>query len=207
MKKFALAFLLMFGLVGYAAAGCSDIHVTGMEKADLEQLRLECQKKQAAKAAQEVTGVLTPEQTELEIKKWTQYGQFASEIAQAIGVLAKELNMAVNEFLTTDAGKLAAGMLLWKVFGDDVVGIGDAFLGLVLLCLLYKVTRFAINRLWPRDYEERKKKIFFGLLGEKTVRVPVYVRYRDISEGEALFSILTFAAGCIGALTIVGNFF
>lgn len=87
-----------------------------------EQTRLAIAKQIAdAKAAQkpalpgvvETVAAVTPER----LNEWAEKGK---GIGMAIGSAAKELGIAANDFLKTDAGKMTMGIILWKMLGHDV---------------------------------------------------------------------------------------
>lgn len=65
--------------------------------------------------------------------------KMSSLMTTAIGSMARDLNIAVNEFVQTDVGKLAFFTLSYAIFGDDV----KAIVGLILILIFSNV---AINK-------------------------------------------------------------
>ena len=73
----------------------------------------------------------------------------AEGFAKALGIAAKEMGVAVNDFITTPAGILTAGIIVYKIFGDDIREI------LVGLFLVY----FSIS-FFNRQYRQIKIKSY-----------------------------------------------
>lgn len=100
----------------------------------------------------------------------TQAAAAADGFAKAIGIAARELNVSVNEFLQTDAGKLAAIVIIWKVAGAGLLKIlyGTFFLtaGCIAIRLMY-------TRLFTAGFEKVEYSLFWGAFkGTKMVRIP-----------------------------------
>lgn len=53
-------------------------------------------------------------------EEWATFGE---KFGQVIASICKELGIAVNDFIETPVGKLAAIMIVWKVIGSDLWGI------------------------------------------------------------------------------------
>lgn len=70
-------------------------------------------------------------------KQWVEFGEM---IGKAIGSTAKELNVAVNEFVQTPVGKMALVLIVWKVAGREVFKFGLGFLWLVFGVILWHRT-------------------------------------------------------------------
>lgn len=72
-----------------------------------------------------------------DIKEIANYGDVAKGIAEAIGIAARELGIAVNEFVDSDAGKLTVVLIIWHVFGGQLLAVIGAFIGIYfgLKCL------------------------------------------------------------------------
>ena len=66
-----------------------------------------------------------------------------AEVGQAIGIglvaTASELGMSVDKLMTTTTGKLAVGVIIYKVAGKDIIGI---LFGLVWLCIAIPIWIF-----------------------------------------------------------------
>lgn len=100
----------------------------------------------------------------------TQAAAAAEGFAKAIGIAAKELNVSVNEFLQTDAGKLAAIVIIWKIAG---VGLLKIIYGTFFITVGCVAIRLIYTRLFTAGYQEVEYSIFWGAFkGTKMVRVP-----------------------------------
>ena len=65
----------------------------------------------------------------------------ASEgFAKALGVAARELGIAANDFLATDAGRLTAAIIIWKVLGKSLVALVIGTLLLVISIGFYRLS-------------------------------------------------------------------
>ena len=115
----------------------------------------------------------------------------AESFARAIGIAARELGVAVNDFLNTPAGMLTAVVIIWKVIGAGVVTV----LVCVPIMAIFTIAFFKVLRgLLVSGYETSQHSLLFGLV-KYTRRRPVYLGPDQIS-GERLFVtsiIYTFA--------------
>lgn len=68
----------------------------------------------------------------------------ATKYATAAGIMAREVGMATNEFIKTDAGKIATIAIVWTIFGEDLKGI--IFAPLISLFLFF-VGRSAMRKI------------------------------------------------------------
>ena len=132
---------------------------------------------------------------------WGQQAAAAAEgFAKAIGIAAKELGVTVNDFLHTDAGKLTAALIIWKVAGASFIHFLYALMfvsvGLTMVRVLYV-------KLFTKGYEKVEYSRFGGFFkGTKMIRIPK--GFHDLeNDGEwlAFFVILAIAI----ATLIVGG--
>lgn len=81
---------------------------------------------------------LLPEVTAEEANNWA---DASKSFASAIAVAAKELGIAVNDFLDSPAGWILAGLLIFNYAGETIVGIliGAPFMFLAFF-VWYKIT-------------------------------------------------------------------
>lgn len=85
------------------------------------------------------------------VEKASQWGALAKEFAGAIGIAAKELGVAVNDFLDSPAGYLMAAILVLKFAGGLIVAI--PFTIGSSLFLYWVLTQIRIESI---EYEYRK---------------------------------------------------
>lgn len=127
MKRFIFAVTMLFSSLVFAGI---DSRAIASDYNDLpEATKLEIAKTiAAAKAAQkqalpgvvETVAAVTPER----LNEWAEKGK---GIGMAIGSAAKELGIAANDFLKTDAGKMTMGIILWKMLGHDITHFMGGF--------------------------------------------------------------------------------
>ena len=55
------------------------------------------------------------------------YAEIAKGVAEAIGIAAREVGVAVDEFVKTDTGKMTVALIVWHVAGDCGQDIAAAF--------------------------------------------------------------------------------
>lgn len=192
MKNLIIAVILtMFASSSYAI--CSSISSSGLSELAHQKLVLACEQARLDELA-----LPTPSDVTATMRDYAQAGQFAKEIAEAVGILAKELGMAVDDFLHTDAGFLIAALLIWKIAGVQIIGF---IIGLPLMVLIWILVIKAGKNMFITDRENITVKARFG--GEKIIQVLQYRRYRDLSDAEAtVMWVGTLAAGVLTAMIL-----
>lgn len=98
----------------------ADIDTTGLTKSQKAELAV-----QAAKLAEnnEAPKIPTPPVVE-QVDKWVAIG---ANVGKGLAGAAKELGVAANEFVQTPVGKITAGLIIWKVAGNDIMYLGKHF--------------------------------------------------------------------------------
>lgn len=135
------------------------------------------------------------------------WGKQAADAAEGFGraftIAARELGITVNEFLATPAGKLTAGLIIWKVMGASLVKIlfGIFFVGTGLT-----VARVIYKRLFTKGYEKVEYSRFFGLsTGTKLIRIPK--NFGDFREDGEWFVFIVMIGTVALTLAIGGGVF
>ena len=102
---------------------------------------------------------------------WGQQAATAAEgFARALGIAAKELGVTVNDFLHTDAGKITAVLIIWKVAGATAVKM---MYGSLFVTVGLTIVRVIYMRLFTKEYKEVQYSRLFGMFtGTKLVRIP-----------------------------------
>ena len=102
---------------------------------------------------------------------WGQQAATAAEgFARALGIAAKELGVTVNDFLHTDAGKITAVLIIWKVAGATAVKM---MYGSLVVTVGLTIVRVIYMRLFTKEYKEVQYSRLFGMFtGTKLVRIP-----------------------------------
>lgn len=107
MHKFILT--LLFTIMVGTSALAQPIDTGGLTKAQVAELMLEAENMKNSK------------NTTLETLN--EYGEFGKAFGSAIAETAREIGTTANEFITTPAGKIAVALIVWKVAGDDILGV------------------------------------------------------------------------------------
>lgn len=202
-KKF-IAVAALFLSVG-AFAGNTPIDTSGLSDAQVAELKAHAAKivadaaKQAdpgsvvSQAAQNPTAAMTLAAT------WGQQAASAAEgFAKALGIAAKELGVTVNDFLHTDAGKLTAALIIWKVAG---AGVAKILYALLFVTAGMFITRMIYLRLFTASYEKVEYSRFGGFFkGTKLIRVPK--GFHDLSNDGEWLAFWVMIIICLGSLVL-----
>lgn len=191
MKKVLAALALLFAISSPAYAACTLQHAD-LPDSIIKEMEAACAKKEEelAQKAQELK--FAPSSVE----QMSKYAEVATQVAGALGIAARELGMAANDFLQTPAGVFVAFIILFKVLGPTIV----AFMSTALLLLLAgKVLRV----MWNRDTGETQE-VTNRWGTKRTVRVYHRLTYRE-QEDTAIFWSLVILIVCV--IPLVGAAF
>ena len=201
-KNILAGVLLCISATSFASQ--TSIDTSGLTDAQVAELKAHAAKV-VADAANATAGtnlsVTNPGAAVTLAATWGQQAAAAAEgFAKAIGIAAKELGVTVNDFLHTDAGKLTAALIIWKVAGASFIHFLYALMfvsvGLTMVRVLYV-------KLFTKGYEKVEYSRFGGFFkGTKMIRIPK--GFHDLeNDGEwlAFFVILAIAI----ATLIVGG--
>lgn len=131
---------------------CNALDVSKMSDRDIINIRKACD---AATASAPKEETLSPDS----VREWA---GLAKEFGSAIGQTAKELGVAVNDFLRTPAGILLTIYLFWSKLGGIIIGI--PFVILVWSAFFKIWDRY---RRTPVKFESRP--VLFGLFNKQVV--------------------------------------
>ncbi|MNM20161.1 hypothetical protein D3C81_304940 [compost metagenome] len=168
MKRFI--FVVLLSLFSLSALADCTITASSLTDVTRKQLELDCLKAQAVE--------LAPPQ--VDAKKVSEYAGVAKEVAEAIGIAAKNLGVEVNNFITTPAGLLTVAIILIKIFGKLI----GAILASILICtVLIKILKYMWTE--PLSSEEAQPIItggwFFGY-GSRAVQPRRFVSYKKAED-------------------------
>ena len=189
-RSVLLVFALMFSTAAFAQTAnvpnpCADIAeaTRGKNPTEIQTILESCRAK--ASEAASILPELTPE-------KAADWSNAAKGFAEALGIAARELGIATNDFLTSPAGFLLAAILLFNYAGGAIVGLPFSIFTILLMYWL-------IRRLMTGKVEYETVPIFWGAFQYRRKKLAQSVDY--ISEGKAALMILT-AIG-LGIMNIV----
>ncbi len=115
------------------------------------------------------------------------WGQASKDFAQAIGIAAKELGIAVNDFLDSPAGWILAIILILNFGGGSILG---SVFWLITLCI-WLFTFYKFYQKYASTVKYENKPVFWGLWNRS--KVVSVERNEDYSGGFLLL-------GCIATL-------
>lgn len=177
MKWFSAALLSMFMFMAVPAMACN-LQNTNLPEDVKKELELKCL--QAEKAAKDKASEVA---TASQVDQLSAYAGIATEVAKAVGLAAKELGIAANEFILTPAGIITMLFVVFKVFGKLLATI-------VVAGIVNMIVWRLIRKIW---YVETDKTVevtgWFGW-GKKTVPVLERITYNKASEGQVFLTVV-----------------
>lgn len=113
------------------------------------------------------------------------------QAAEVVKEVAKELSIAVNEFITTPVGVLATGVAVWYFAGDEVGSVIGAIWGMfggVILFIVATILGSAVRKsLMFKESAETTLKGWFGV--ERIVTKKYYHAFADL-PGDLPFAVV-----------------
>ena len=203
-----VAVILALGMATSFASQTA-LDTSGLSDAQVAELKAHAAKV-VAEAANQAAGnsissvVANPGAAVTLAATWGQQAASAAEgFAKALGIAAKELGITVNDFLHTDAGKLTAALIIWKVAGTTIVHM---LYGMLFITVGLSIVRVVYMRLFTKGYEKVEYSRFGGFFkGTKLIRVPK--SFHDLDNDGEWLAFWVMIALTIGVLLIGGTFF
>lgn len=170
MKRFMMAVLVTMAAMcvtvpAFAGNGMTSdtVNSAGFSKLSeaekAEVLKLVADKAAAQKvdvpgSLEKVVDKVTP--TAEGVDKWMTVGE---KFGKMMGGAAKEVGIAVNDFVKTPVGMMTAGLIVWHYTGGVMVHI---FGGLLILVVGFTYMRILMNRScdWVITYDAERKNVF-----------------------------------------------
>lgn len=201
IKHLFAAFALCFALGAHATQATID--VSGLSEAAVAELKAAAAAKVAetAKAADGSIITSNPSATMTLAATWgTQAAEAAKGFASALSIAAKELGVTINDFLHTDAGRLTAALIIWKVAGATII---HTLYGMVFALVGMVITRVIYVKLFTKEYVKVEYSRFGGFFkGTKMVRVPK--GFHDLENDGEWLAFWIMLIVCIGTMGIAG---
>lgn len=189
MKRFIFVLLAMLALFSTPSwAGCT-IASNDLSEVAKKQIELDCLKAEAAEK-------ISPS---VDADRISKYAGVATEVAQAIGIAAKNLGVEVNNFITTPAGMLTVAVILAKIFGKLV--------GMILAaCFLNYIAFKLLSWLWTEQTGETAEVTTWFGWKKRAVPVRRRVTYKQVDESVVAWTcvLLVLAMGSIVLVPIIG---
>lgn len=190
MKQLLAVLILSFSLPTMAL-GCDISNVHGLDAVAVQKIKLACEQakldaKEFERQAEEPTTmerVVSMADQTVTTEKISAFGQASRDVAIAIGLAAKELGIAANDFLITPAGILVASVVLWKLFGLQ-------FLGLMFCFMAMFVAAWIIRRAMVEEYTDVEKVRLWGLY-TATKRKATYTTFKNMDANQGFTIVIT----------------
>jgi hypothetical protein len=199
-RKSIAALALAFCAVT-AFANQTNIDTSGLTDAQIAELKAHAAKVVADAANNAGAPLKDPGAMVTLAATWgPQMAQAAEGFAKALGIAARELNITVNDFLKSDAGKLTAVLIIWKVAGAAVVKM---MYGLLFVSVGLVITRMIYMKLFTKGYEKVEYSRFGGFFkGTKMIRVPK--TFADLNKDGEWLAFWVMIIVCLATLGIGG---
>lgn len=154
---------------------CNALDISNMSDTDIINVRRACD---SVKKAAPVSDSVKPD----DVREWA---GLAKEFGSAVGQTAKELGIAVNDFLMTPAGILITIYLFWSKLGGIIIGVP------FLIGIWYAYYRVCdMYRRTPLETEVRPA--LFGLINKTVV-----TKYRYATQDEWIWFPI------VGAIVVI----
>lgn len=143
--------LLVLSLMAFTAPSHAvELRVTGLTEEQSAKLRLEAAQ---MKAMPDSSGAVT--------ERMAEYAELGQKYGIALAATAKELGVAADDLLDTTVGKVGLVLIVWKVMGDDLlgvlVGVPYMIMGFLAwfymfrrMCVIASITREPVENRWLR---------------------------------------------------------
>lgn len=196
MKHLVIGVVLLLSAGGAWANTCASINdLSGLDAATKQKMVVECEQAKLAAAQNATPAVPGLGDTLTDPEALSQWGRVANEFAKALGVAAKEMGIAADEFLGTGAGKLTAALIVWHVAGQELIGI---LVGLPMLIVIWWKLLRLMYRVNLKEVEYKDERTWTG---KRIVAKEHYDRHDD-AKNWYLFVLLL--ALIIGTWMILG---
>lgn len=166
--KYIFVFIMLAFMSTANAGQCSVIPKGNLTDVQHSQLVADCFKK-----AEELTSSSQITETIKDPQKVSAWGTVAKDFAEAIGIAAKELGIAVNDFFQSDAGMFFALLIFWKIAGASIL---SSLITLLVFTTLIVVWVKALNKITERETKYEYKPVLWGMFNRKQI----------VSKGEYL---------------------
>ncbi|QAU04577.1 hypothetical protein Va1_323 [Vibrio phage Va1] len=119
----------------------------------------------------------------------------AKSYSSAVGIMARDLGMAANEFIKTDAGLIAVLAILWTLFGSTIQGVFGTFIIIPILLLSWRLTLDTFNpKLIEIDAKDKKGN---ALMRRKS--------WEEMEEGQCVW-LVVFTIAILLSIILVSIF-
>ena len=201
--KIVISVILMLSTI-VVYAGNTTLDTSGLTESQVAELKAHTAKV-VADAAKQADGSLTASTSTLSMAAtWGQQASQAAEgFAKALGIAARELGVTVNDFLHTDAGKITAVLIIWKVMGGAALKI---IYGTIFVTVGLSIVRAIYLRLFTKGYEKVEYSYFGGLFkGTKMIRITK--GFQDLSNDGEWLAFWLMLGLSLGVMIAGGAFF
>lgn len=190
MKNFIVGIALMLSMTTVSAGITSDDlgsfdKLTPTQKADV-----------VARMAQftSANGTTSIPASPEQMKEWVDLG---SSIGKGMASIVAELGISIDKFMATSAGKIAMGLLIWKVAGEDIVGVLFAVVWFTTMVPIWIYFFRRMGMGMKIEYPENDKG--------KPVKTVTYDTELVSTDMNATFFIVMGAIVLVGCLAIFVN--
>ena len=183
------------------AAQIDDSNLTAAQTAELKAHAAKMSAQNLVEKSSNSLDSLSPEKAMSLAATWgTQASVAAKGFAEALGVAARELNISVNDFLGTPAGKMTAVLIIWKVAGSAILhmlfGLSFAITGMIVARVIYL-------RLFTKEMMPVESNWFWGMF-KTTKNIRTMKSFRELDDGGEWLAFWIMIAVLLGSMAIGG---
>lgn len=201
MKRLLCSIILLATSISASAVDTSNLTSAQIAKLQADASAIAAQN-MAAKENGGLNAVIqNPEEAVSLMSTWgVQTAAAAKGFAEALGVAAHELNIGANEFLDTPAGKLTAGIIIWKVMGEAILSLIG---GVCIILFTFFLGRWLMLRVFTDGFTPTENIWFWGLL--KTTKYSrTYKNIKDLKDQDDSWFLFFLGLVIMGAGFVVG---
>lgn len=212
LKNILLAVALFSSSAAFACAQQINA-ISGISKEQAQTMIIECETQKLAKIN---SSKLIPDQ---EVKKvapvmevvteenLNKISKIAKTAGQTVKEVAKELNVAVNEFIKTPVGMLTAGLAVWYVAGDTISGVLDGLWDIIVGIIVLIAATLGGN--YSRKFLTKKETetvVVPGLFGwySKTKSIQSHFTWDELNSDTAGILIFIWFIQIIATAGAIG---
>jgi len=159
MKNLLISLPICFVLLFCATANAQRVNTDGLTEEQKAELALQAAKMKTQNNTPAPGGILSEELSPEKLNEWVDLGK---NIGMAVAATAKELGVAADEFLQSTTGKITVVLIVWKVMGEDIIGVvGGSIAWLVLANIVlwsfryFHMTKRVVNKEGKVEYVKR----------------------------------------------------
>jgi len=168
MKKTMIALAATCALLFTSGVLAQSADTRGLNDAQQAEINLQIAKMKADKAKGIVEGVPAANISETVRTEAAAWGEMGTNMGRAVVGAAKEIGVAANEFAETPLGKVTVGVVVYKLIGQEILGV---VVGCSILLFVYMLAGYLLFRArFASRVEYETKPFLWGLWQRRALK-------------------------------------